>query len=53
MYFVWWTDIYIYIKKKKGLEANSSYIEVCDCELDQAVILTPTALSFTFQLFTM
>ena len=44
--------IYIYIKKrKKKEEANSSYIVVYDCELDQAVILTPAALSFTCQLF--
>ena len=43
--------LYIYKKKKKKEEANSSYIVVYDCELDQAVILTPAALSFTCQLF--
>lgn len=34
---------------KKVKRAKISYIVVCNSELDQAVILTPAAFSFTFQ----
>lgn len=46
---VWW--IGFGQEKINNTNVTVYYIEISDCEFDEAIILTPTAFPFTFQFF--